>query len=132
MRNNTGEELDIVYTTDSLLVATPKDSHTSVMITRLDDELPCAVPVSEAFKFSEVIAIFLIQSTFLFLMLVDGYVFVVHLMFKKLHTVMGKLLMLHSFLVILMMSTAFIFSMMVSSPRADSLPLSSILCTGVC
>ena len=44
-------------------------------------------------------------------MLVDGYVFVVHLMFKKLHTLMGKLLMLHSLLVILMVSTGFVYGM---------------------
>jgi len=44
MKIDTGEKLDIVYTIDNLLIATPTDSHTSVMIIKLDDELPCAVP----------------------------------------------------------------------------------------
>ena len=41
MRIDIGEELDITYTTNSLLVATPIDGHTSMVDTRLDDELSC-------------------------------------------------------------------------------------------
>ena len=36
MKINTGEKLDIVYTTDSLIVTTPMDGHTSEIITRLE------------------------------------------------------------------------------------------------
>ena len=41
MRTDTGQQLDIVYTTESLLIVTPKDGHTSMVITKADDELPC-------------------------------------------------------------------------------------------
>jgi len=37
MITGNGEKLDIVYATDSLLVATPTDGHTSVMIDKLND-----------------------------------------------------------------------------------------------
>jgi len=48
MKIDTGEKLDIVYTIDSLLIATPTDGHTSVTIVKLDDELPCAVSNGKA------------------------------------------------------------------------------------
>ena len=41
MRIDTGQKLDIVYTTESLLIVTPKDGRTSMVITKIDDELPC-------------------------------------------------------------------------------------------
>ena len=41
MKIDTGQQLDIVYTTKSLLVVTPKDDHTSMVITKIDNELPC-------------------------------------------------------------------------------------------
>ena len=41
---DTGEKLDIVYTTDSLIVTTPTDGHTSVVIAKLENELPCFTP----------------------------------------------------------------------------------------
>ena len=41
MKIETGERLGIVYTTDSLLVVTPKDGHTSVVIAKQEKELLC-------------------------------------------------------------------------------------------
>ena len=41
MRIDTGQQLDIIYTTESLLIVTPKDGHTSMVIAKLVDELPC-------------------------------------------------------------------------------------------
>ena len=35
MRIDTGQQLDIVYTTESLLIVTPKDHHTSMVISVL-------------------------------------------------------------------------------------------------
>ena len=40
MRIDTRQHLDIVYTTGSLLIVTPKDGHTSIAISKIDDELP--------------------------------------------------------------------------------------------
>jgi len=41
MRIDSAQQLDIVYTTENLLVVTPVGAHTSVVIGRIDDELPC-------------------------------------------------------------------------------------------
>ena len=41
IRIDTGQQLDIVYTTESLLIVTPKDGHTFAVIARIVDELPC-------------------------------------------------------------------------------------------
>ena len=41
MKIETGERLGIVYTADSLLVVTPKDGHTSVVIAKQEKELLC-------------------------------------------------------------------------------------------
>ena len=41
MRIDTGQQLDNIYTTGSLLIVTTKDSQTSMVITKTDDDLPC-------------------------------------------------------------------------------------------
>jgi len=95
MRIDTGEKLDIVYTTDSLLVATPKDGHTSVMIAKHQNEMPCLVPhngIASEKVFLRVVLYF--SSTLL--IIINGIVFIIHLMFKQLRTIFGKLLMIHS------------------------------------
>ena len=38
MRIDTGQQLDIVYTTESLLVVTSIDDHTSMVIAKIDNE----------------------------------------------------------------------------------------------
>ena len=43
---DTGEELDIVYTTYSLIVTTLSNGYTSMVITRQESKLPCAQPSS--------------------------------------------------------------------------------------
>ena len=40
MSIDTEQQLNIVYTTESLLIVTPRDGHTSMVITKIDDELP--------------------------------------------------------------------------------------------
>ena len=45
MRIDTGQQLAIVYTTESLLIVTPKDDHTSMAITKILDELSCHIAV---------------------------------------------------------------------------------------
>ena len=41
MKIDTGQQLDIIYTTESLLIVTPKDGYTSIVIAKLVDEFPC-------------------------------------------------------------------------------------------
>ena len=102
MRTDTGEKLDITYTTDdSLIIATPTDGHTSVVIARLDDELPCVASTTEAIE--PILVVLIVLSVILvptLTVIVNGYIFIVHLMFKELRTTFGKLLMLYCLLII--------------------------------
>ena len=68
-RIDTGEEVDIVYTTDSLIVTTPTDGRTSVVIALITQSL-------------------------------SWYIIAIHLMFKELQTLFGKLLMLYNIAVV--------------------------------
>jgi len=100
MMVNTGEKLDIVYTTDSLIVATPTDGHTSVVIAKLEKELPCFTPLSSSDqdingKFIGSLALATLIS------IVSGYNAVVHLLFKELRNTFGKLVMLYSLSVVM-------------------------------
>ena len=96
MRIDTGQQLDIVYTTESLLVVTPVDGHTSMEIAKIDDEMPCLEYHNTVG--SSQIAEFLVAVTLTSVMFtVSGYIFIVHLLFKELHTIFGKLLMFYSF-----------------------------------
>ena len=96
MRIDTGQQLDIVYTTESLLVVTPVDGHTSMEIAKIDDEMPCLEYHNT--NGISLIAEFLLTVILTSLMfIVSGYVFIVHLLFKELRTIFGKLLMFYSF-----------------------------------
>ena len=95
MRIDSGQQLDIVYTTESLIIVTPKDGHTSMVITKSDDELPC-LPYPYTTDDGR---IFLIVYTILSLLItmVSLYTLVVHLLFKELRsTLFGKLLMFYN------------------------------------
>ena len=99
MKINTGEKLDIVYTTDSLIVTIPTDGHTSEVIARLDNELPCLEPTNMADDHrlqivAEIVILLLIQ-------LLCWYIIAIHIIFKELRTLFGKLLMLYNIAVVL-------------------------------
>jgi len=95
-------EAGYTYTTDdSLIVATPTNGHTSVVIARLDDELPCVASTTEAID--PILVVLIVLSVILvptLTVIVNGYIFIVHLMFKELRTTFGKLLMLYCLLII--------------------------------
>ena len=42
MRVDSREELDIIYTTENLLVAVPTDGHTTEMVLMLENKVPCS------------------------------------------------------------------------------------------
>ena len=100
MRIDTGQQLDIVYTTESLLIVTPKDGHTSMAIAKINDELPCleyhnttddnrhtVLPV-EAMIYS-------------LTMIVSACILIVHLLVKKpSNSLFGKLLSFYNFAMI--------------------------------
>ena len=97
IRIDTGESLDIVYTTDSLIITTSTDGPTStVVIAKLQHELPCYGLGVDDHKFCFIPSISL--STLL--ILVSGYIICLLLWFKKLRNLFGKLLMLYSLTVV--------------------------------
>ena len=89
MRIDTGEELDIVYITESLLVAAPTDGHTSEVFLAFENEVPCFPVHTESSPF----VIGVLTSFSITLGFVRAYIVVVHLLFSELRTVFGILLM---------------------------------------
>ena len=94
LRLDTGDQLDIVYTKDSTLVVTMKDSQTTIEVPRLYNEQVCSVlPVD--INISTPFYIYASVWTGLMLSL-TGYNIVIHLLYKELRNPMGKLLTLYS------------------------------------
>ena len=103
MRIDTGQQLDIVYTTESLLIVTPKDGHTSMVITSIDDGFPCLEYITDDRRNT----IFdTILSTLIAMLSVA--ILILHLLFKNLPNMFGKLLMLYN-LAIVITSIASVF-----------------------
>ena len=113
MITDTGEKLDIVYTADSLLVATPTDGRTAVKIAKLDNELVCITSNTVNSTPAEVYIVMLLFTTLV--LTVNGCVIVVHLMFKQLRTSFGKLLMLYCLYIVCMAVSFFVRMTMVLS-----------------
>ena len=111
MMIDTGEELDIVYTTNSLIVTSPTDGPTSMIIARLDKELSCFSPTSSP---EDGVTTPLVGFLFMgsLIIAVSGYNVIVHLIFKELRKVMGKLIMLYSLLIISQVLIVFVTLMM--------------------
>jgi len=96
-RIDTGEKLDIAYTTNSLIVTTPIDGRTSEVISKLGNELPCINSDGTFdYRVQEVVEIIEFSLTFI----VSGYIIAIHIMFKELQNLLGKLLVLHSICVL--------------------------------
>jgi len=95
---DTGEELEIVYTTDSVLVVTPRNVITSLLIVKLENELPC---VDKALDYDDGLNILMVIVSVI-MMVVSGCTAVIHLVDKQLRSIVGKLLILYSLSVICM------------------------------
>ena len=93
MRIDTGQQLDIVYTTESLLMVTPKDGHTSIVIAKIDDELPCLEYHNGSDDRQYTVHVIIVPLV----MMVSICTIIIHLLFKDLRTsLFGKLLMLYN------------------------------------
>ena len=90
-RIDTGQQLDIVYITESLLIVTPKDGRTSMVITKIDDALPCLEYNNNTTDDSRSEVFDVILSSLI--MAVSVLILILHLLFKDLHNLFGKLLM---------------------------------------
>jgi len=90
MRVDNGEILDIIYTTDSLLVTTPRDSQTSLVIAKHEADSFCATSGNLAVRFA--LAIFVV-----ILFACHSYILAIHLILKGLRSTMaGTLLVIDS------------------------------------
>ena len=112
MRIDTGQQLDIVYTTESLLIVTPKDGHTSLAITKVDDELSCldyrstADDSHTALQYVKVII-------YLFTIIVSSFIVIIHLLFKILrNSLFGKLLIFYNLAMVLTSGGALALNLM--------------------
>ena len=95
MKIDTGEQLNIVYTTESLLIVTPINGLTSMVIVKVDDELPCLK--YHNIKESSLLFGLLMPVAVTFLVMITSfYIIIVHLLFKELRTLFGKLLIFHN------------------------------------
>ena len=95
IRNDTGQQLDIVYTTQSHLVVTPKDGQTSTMlISKNDPELLCSTLISA----TDNVNILLIAGvvTLLLISILSGNIAMLLLLFKELHTTFGRLVIMYN------------------------------------
>jgi len=111
MMISSGEKLDIVYTTDSLIVTTPTDGHTSVVIAKLENELPCFTPLSPSDQgingqFIWSLALAALTG------IVSGYNVIVHLLFEELCNTFGKLIILFSLSVVMQCAVIVVMSIM--------------------
>ena len=93
MRIDTGETLDIVYTTDILMVVTPTDGHTSTVVPKTNTALACLISDDNDGQITEIV-LRLVPS--ILLAMVSGYIVFVHLLFKEIRNPFGKLVMFHS------------------------------------
>ena len=97
MRIDTGQQLDVVYTTESIIVINPTNGQTSSVIARHDNELACVLPdsmVHEDNHIGQLIGSMIISTL---IMTVSGYILIVHFLFKQLHNLMGTLMISYNF-----------------------------------
>ena len=100
MKIDTGEQLNIVYTTDSLLIVTPTDGLTSMVIAKIHDGLPCLKYHSKSDRIVMVIEPVALITFVLLTMMASLYIVVVHLLFKELCTLFGKLLIYYNLCIV--------------------------------
>ena len=101
MRIDTGQQLDIVYTTESLLIVTPIDGHTSTVIAKIDGEVSC-IKYQHTSLMKDAIMGTLLGLLVLLLMMMSTYTLMVHLALKELHTLFGKLIIFYNISVLSM------------------------------
>ena len=99
MRIDTGEELDIVYTTQSFLVTTPTGNQTSMVIAKKGKPLSCLIVTDNRHHHTAELVV--ANTVEILTILVSGSIFVMHLLFKQLHNLFGMLLMLYSIVMVL-------------------------------
>ena len=111
MKIDTGEQLDIVYTTESLLIVTPINGFASMAISKIDDELPCLKyhNRNDNIQIIELVGTITISLP---IIMVSIYILLIHLLFKELRTMFGKLLIFYNLYVVSTSVTVIALSLM--------------------
>ena len=99
-RTDTGEELDIIHTTESLIVVAPTDGHTSEIVLMIDNEISCITSTGE-YKPNVIWVIARQLGLSLLHSIMNVYIVTVHLLFAELRTVFGKMLMFQNIILFL-------------------------------
>ena len=97
MRIDIGQQLDIVYTTQSLLVVTPTDGQTSMIIPKNEPELFCSTTNAANEDRTESIAAIIVSTL---VAIVSGYIAGIHFFFKELRTNFGKLMIFYNLIIV--------------------------------
>jgi len=127
-RTDTGEELEIIHTTESLIVAVPTDGHTSEIVLKIDtNEISCITYTGE-YKPNVIWAIARQLGLSLSHSIMNVYIVTVHLLFAELRTVFGKLLMFQNIVLFLIQ----VFSIMQYCSVGHSYIFFNHLCSRSC
>ena len=90
MRIDTGQQLDIVYTTQSHIIVTTTNGQTSLLIPKNEPELSCVT-------YNPKVQLVILQLiTMTLTALVSGCIITVHLIFKELRSIFGKLIIFYN------------------------------------
>ena len=120
IRNDTGQQLDIVYTSQSHLVVTPTDGQTStILIFKNEPELFCST-LNASDHGTNTLQVIELISLLLFA-LEGGYIAVVHMIFKEIRGTFGKLLMLTNIILVFQCVNAFALSITHFNILVDSI-----------
>ena len=98
MRSDTGEELEIIHTTESLIIAVPTNGHTSEIVLMLGNEIRCLNTEHNTNVWVAVGVQLVVSLVHAF---INVYVVAVHLLFAKELSVFSKLLMSHNIILFL-------------------------------
>ena len=98
----TGQQLDIAYTIDSLLIVIPNGNQTSMTIAKTEEQIPCITEAERTFQF---LAPTVIIAA---IVIVSGYIIFVHLVLEERWTSFGILLMLYNGAIIFRTLSAFV------------------------
>ena len=111
-RIDTGQQLDIIYTTESLLIVTPKDGHTSMVIAKVDDGPPCHEDRNNNNHAPLDLAGVILGLSALLIMIIDGSILMAHIIFKELRSFFGMLLIFYSLSTVLTSGNIIALSLM--------------------
>ena len=119
LKLDTGEQLDIAYTSNNTLVVILNHSQTAVVLPRLYNELACSMYDSpEGLMLPTSFYIFLLIGTVIILS-ISGRNIVIHILYKKLNNPIGKLLLWYSIFIILRSISFFMLSILVYTLSRD-------------